>query len=253
MASGKILTGSKAEVQAIGNILGAKNLLPNGGTSKTINGVEFIVNEDGSVTANGTATGTSTIYFIYYTGNSASTYPLKEGKSYIVSGHPNDLSNGIRIQLEMNGSMVATSDLNGGLFTAPAFNNSFKVYIRIPTGETLNNKVFYPMIRPASIQDDTYAPYAMTNRELTKRLVYDEQQVTISGVPSKDWDNGTISYNIPSGYKLGSVTVKTSTGACIACISAITSTSIIVYVHNMGNSSTDVTVTAIILYIKDQP
>ena len=40
--------------------------------------------------------------------------------------------------------------------------------IRITSGATVNNQTFYPMIRLASITDDTYVPYAETNYQLTQ-------------------------------------------------------------------------------------
>ena len=43
------------------NQLSGKNLLKNNATTQTVNGVTFIVNEDGSIVANGTATADSTL------------------------------------------------------------------------------------------------------------------------------------------------------------------------------------------------
>ena len=41
----------------------------------------------------------------------------------------------------------------------------------LANGQTVNNLVFYPMLRLASDPDDTYQPYAMTNRELTEKKI----------------------------------------------------------------------------------
>ena len=54
-------------------------------------------------------------------------------------------------------------------------------YIRIDNGKTVNVDV-YPMLRYASIADDTYAPYAMTNRELTETLTVSK------GAPTENTD-----------------------------------------------------------------
>ena len=48
-----VVSGSDGSVEVVSC---GKNLLKNNATTKTINGVTFTVNEDGSVTANGTAT-----------------------------------------------------------------------------------------------------------------------------------------------------------------------------------------------------
>ena len=46
-----------------------------------------------------------------------------------------------------------------------------RAYIVIKNGTTVSNKMFYPMLRLASDPDDTYQPYAMTNRELTEEKI----------------------------------------------------------------------------------
>lgn len=154
-------------------VLGAKNLMINEGKNETINGVTFTVNEDGSITANGTATAE-----IYYSlALRASGEPmkgLKVGEKYILSGDdaPNTehyvflnyfigttLSNGISTN---NGEVK---------FTVPSGKEYISYGICIRNGKTVNNKVFYPMIRLASDTDSTYAPYAMTNKELTEKKV----------------------------------------------------------------------------------
>ena len=253
MASGTISTGlMTSEIQTIENILGNKNIANFGYTTQTVTtsgiSVTFIVDSDKTVTVNGDGTISDRPCFI------ETRFDLPKGH-YILNGCPkggNDTNKyRQRIFIESNSQLIGSDTGDGVEFT---LNNDERIvaYIAILVGYTFTEPlVFKPMIRPASIQDDTYVPYAMTNRELTERLIYDTQQTTIIGVPSKEWKDGTIYYSLPSGYKIGSVTITTSTGTCIACLSAITSGTIFIYAHNMGNSSIDVTVTATILYIKE--
>ena len=50
--------------------------------------------------------------------------------------------------------------------------NKVGFYIRVKNGVTVNNLVFKPMVRLASDPDDTYQPYAMTNRQLTDNVFF---------------------------------------------------------------------------------
>lgn len=143
------------------NVLGAKNLLPNNAESLTYGGITFTVNSDGSVTANGTATELVLLFYVQ-------KFKPNNG-NYILSG-------GIR-----NGVFVFVNELNGTTFVRNVvsigndtqFTLNYSDYdnldcgVGIESGVTVNNETFYPMLRPASIQDNTYVPYSMTNREMT--------------------------------------------------------------------------------------
>ena len=129
-------------------------------TSKTLNGVEFIVNNDKTITANGTATADIDLYL---RGNSTGYYilGLSEG-DYIFSGCPSSGSetsymlcaikkrNSDLINYQDVGQGIAINDVKSG--------DAFQLFIRIFSGQTLKNVVFKPMIRLASITDATYEP-----------------------------------------------------------------------------------------------
>lgn len=126
-----------------------KNLLQNTATSLTINGVTFTVNNDKSITCNGTATGTAaitinTIFLI----NSTKISGCPMGGSW--SSFELDL-------LNINTNNVDVIDAGNGAVIQNE--NSYRVRIRIASGYTCNNLTFYPMIRKADITDDTYEPY----------------------------------------------------------------------------------------------
>ena len=53
----------EAEIGAV-SAMGAKNLLEVTSTTRTVNGVTFTVNNDQTITVNGTNTGTSTALFV---------------------------------------------------------------------------------------------------------------------------------------------------------------------------------------------
>lgn len=137
--------------------LGAKNLLPNNAVSQTINGVTFTVNTDGSVTANGTATGSINLEI----GNIT---PSLVGTSLKMSDESTSTGVYMFISYILNGSTQYITDKT---FTIPNNSIDIKVYIHVNSNYS-GNVTVYPMIRLASITDDTYQPYAETNLQLTQ-------------------------------------------------------------------------------------
>lgn len=139
-----------------------KNLLPYPytDTTKTVNGITFTDNGDGTITANGTATDTAT-----FTLGTTSEY-LDYDKTYILNGCPANGSEGTYyIQTEVSN----WKDTGSGV----EFMRDLQMAgaaIKIATGTTVSSLTFSPMIRLAVIEDDTYEPYAMTNQELTKNV-----------------------------------------------------------------------------------
>ena len=131
-----------------------KNLLKNTETGQTINGVTFTINEDKSVTVNGTASGNTycQIGIMKYVSDT----------EYIVSGCPSGGQGKYTIQAnypDANGIAIAARDTGSETKFTPGTNGSDGVFIYISPGTTVSNLVFKPMIRLASIEDDTYEPY----------------------------------------------------------------------------------------------
>ena len=144
------------------NVLGAKNIVPNVAKTQTVNGITYTANSDGSITINGTATGWAQSYVIQgllhkgtYKISIGTALPTKVWatlRNVDASSSILNLGNGSSI---VEKSFTLSSDTNVGLFCG------------IEGGITVNNLTVYPMIRPASITDDTYVPYSRTNQELT--------------------------------------------------------------------------------------
>ena len=159
------------------NVLGAKNLLPNNLSSRTIAGITFTVNSDGSVTANGTATATA--YVEIYINSSAN---LKLNTSYIASGCPQGGGSStyyVTARDVTDAKNVAIDYGNGSEpFFMPNLTNTINLRLVVVNGQTVSNLVFKPMIRLASIEDDTYVPYAKTNRELTEKTASIESDIS---------------------------------------------------------------------------
>lgn len=158
-------------------ILGAKNLVPYPyyrGSSYTTNGITFVANADGSVTANGTATADAN----YSCVNRVTGEPnmdIKVGEKYILSGAPVGSSSStyylmiIRTNNE-SAEAIAVDYGDSVSFTLPTSEEYYGITITIKQGQTVNNLTFYPMLRLAQDTDSTYQSYAMTNKQLTERI-----------------------------------------------------------------------------------
>lgn len=158
----KTILTKQTETNVIAN-LGAKNLFPNIAVSQTVGGVTFTVNDDGTVTANGTKTNND--WFILSENNSfdAGTYTLSDGL-------PDDTINCrliISTARSMSAAIMSTeTNLRTQTKTFTTAQTGLYYAIRIVSGTTVNNLTFKPMIRRAEITDSTFQPYAPSNREL---------------------------------------------------------------------------------------
>ena len=129
-----------------------KNLLQNVATSQTINGVTFTVNSDGSIVCDGQASPRTAVLIF-------SKFLVPSG-AYILTGCPNGGSETetYKMLLFINGAWHANDMGSGANFTLTK-TSTVSVRIDIYNGYTCNNLTFYPMIRKADIEDDTYEPY----------------------------------------------------------------------------------------------
>ena len=165
VTSGGVWTDQQRQETEIGAVAnaGAKNLLKVTSSTQTINGVTFTVNNDQTITVNGTNTGKSTALFVI------NDIPLQLGIAYTLSGCPSGGSTATYYigSLDTTDWQEFTTDTgNGGTATLNE-PKTIRFRIGIRSGVTVDNLVFKPMLRPASITDDTLVPYAKTNRELT--------------------------------------------------------------------------------------
>ena len=127
-----------------------KNLLQNTATSQTKNGVTFTVNSDGSVTCNGTTT--NTIYFAV-----KANVALESG-TYVLTGCPlGGGQNTFKLYAQTTGGAIFYVDEGAGAIIN--YKSKISILITILSGYTCDNLTFYPMIRKADIEDDTYEPY----------------------------------------------------------------------------------------------
>lgn len=135
-----------------------KNLLKNNASTRTFSGITFTVNDDGSVTVNGTATANAILAISTYqiipkgdylcngcTGGSSSTYYIR-----YVSAKSAEQTVSDNAQRQYNDDVTVTID--DGY-------DSIYANIVVLSGTTVDNITLYPMIRRATDTDSTYVPY----------------------------------------------------------------------------------------------
>lgn len=195
--SGGVYTANQTLTNELNNeivtrsALGAKNILPfdlddikalnTNGTWEsnvyTYRGVAFTVNSDGTISATGTATGGNASIKIFA---ASSNYEMLD-KEVILNGCPsNGSATTYRIQAyrmaSADGSTGTIFDDGTGTDAFTALNNASGTVgsfaVAVYEDETVTNLLFKPMVRLASDPDDTYQPYAKTNRELTSEQGY---------------------------------------------------------------------------------
>ena len=165
------------------NILGAKNLLkyPYYQANVTINGITFTTDDKGIITANGTATSQSNLVLHTREQGELNDFVLNNGE-YKVNGCPSGGSpttwqisyhyrtkdNQYKILATDFGNGDSNMSVDGDYYSDDSVN--LLVVVTIANGVTVNNLTFKPMIRLATINDDTFTPYTMTNQEITKYI-----------------------------------------------------------------------------------
>lgn len=128
-----------------------KNLLKNTAVTATQSGVTFTVNEDKSVTVNGTAT--SSTWFKLSVGNkiSAGRYKITsgiDGYGTAISVCISPTTTYVDRVLDSTQSSKELSSMDGLIYA-----------IRVQSGYTFDNVTVYPMLLYADIVDETYEPH----------------------------------------------------------------------------------------------
>lgn len=150
-----------------------KNLLLNGCSSTTVQGVTITVNEDKSMTLNGTNTGGSVLAFPnMQTGATSAAQQYVNNKKWIPNGKYiaslTDIESSIAgVVLQIRGAINPNDagTLLGSVSSAQTTIEVTEEYnyvwtrLLISAGASFDNITIYPMIRPVEIKDKTYEEY----------------------------------------------------------------------------------------------
>ena len=181
-------------------VVSGKNLLtyPFNETTKTVNGITFTDNGDGTITANGTATANATITL-------ARNFGFENEGNYFLSGCPSGGGlNSFFINWYQNHTGVTQKNYNdyGSGIIIPyqhIFSENNSLAIAIIAGTTVNNLVFRPQLELGSTPTEYEPP--ITGRELQvnvcgKNLINNIQVTgTVVGVTVTKNDDGTVTIN----------------------------------------------------------
>lgn len=168
---------------------------------KTVNGITFTVNNDGSVTANGTSTATANFLCL-----SLSSLPLKKGEYILSSGLIGDntsVTYGITFGYKYeNRNRTSVATKNGSVSIVLTENAMCDVAITIRANQTLENLTFYPMFNKGTTALP-YEPYKSINPEnirvnMSNNLIpypYKTSTTNINGVDFTVNEDGSVLVN----------------------------------------------------------
>ena len=197
-------------------------------TTKTVNGVTFTNNGDGSITVNGTATENAIF--------NLKTITVQIGSNYFLSGCPSTGSTTTYIVYAADG-VYGYADAGAGKLIKPASTN-LSLSVLVYAGATLNNVVFRPMLNVGT-EALPYQPYfkglknayfkeiVSTGRNLIP-YPYADTTKTVTGVTFTDNGDGSITANgTATGYaifNLGTISLKAGTYTLRSFVNVVDST-----------------------------
>ena len=162
-------------------VLGAKNLnsYPYTNDTLTHNGITYVPNNDGTITASGNNTTANNSLFAMHdrADTSATGLLLKNGKYTIsLESDYSDREIYMRIEATIDGSRVTigrtydipTFELTGSDGTPTGYTRVGLIVATSAGTNVSTPTILKPMLRRAEDTDDTFQLYAMTNKELTE-------------------------------------------------------------------------------------
>lgn len=185
------------------NIVGDNvNILPNEAESKSGNGIEWTVNEDGSVKVIGTATNNEGLYLIGNTSATEEVFRFKANKQYKNVGNVDILYrkiDGNYVRLQKNTVFSFSEDEIIGL-----------IYLQIASGKTVDETYYPKIVEYHEGMDESYSQYGQGSVEIKKinaNLLNNKETFknigrTINGLTISQSEDGAIVIN-------GTATAKT--------------------------------------------
>lgn len=186
-----------------------KNLLPYPyaeSSYKNNNGIEYLVDNDGIITIDGTATAATAFWILKDTG---ANLQWLNGK--IISGcEGGGYSNSYKLVIGLDESPWSefTNQYSGNdVIISGIPNDSKKVCVKllISSGASVSNEKIYPMIRSASISDKTYEPYLTPNTEIVNKASWVANNAVSGSHNLLEWKNSSNNV-IPAINEINGVT-----------------------------------------------
>lgn len=168
-----------------------KNLLNVTAKTTTTQGLTFTVNEDKSITINGTNTGTGTYYF-----RIANNFALPAG-DYTLSNKNPSVNNNSGFIFYDDGNNFPRTNISNATFTK---DTTVKPYLKVNAGVTVNNQTVYPMIIKGTYTEETIPVYeqygASPSPDYPAKIenVEGKNKLNISTIVKGRLDSGVIGY-----------------------------------------------------------
>ena len=148
---GETITSDEVELYGDAHAVG-KNLIPTIDEPLSANGITCMVNVDGSITLDGTATANTYINFPHMMIE-AGTYTLSSG-----SAIPTGIGLSLREANDQSTNLLRISNGQSAATGTIAYNGDAYVYISINSGTTASNLTIYPQLEAGS-KATAYEPY----------------------------------------------------------------------------------------------
>lgn len=185
----KLRGGHKQEVREGYNLIKVEK------ETTTINGITFTINKDGSISCNGTATASTTLYFAS-ANNSIYPKEIDAGKYKIVGGTTN-----VMLGCQVGSTYYNTN--SNRIVELSEQSSISNAYVQIASGTTVNNETIYPLLYKYNNVEKTYEQYGaspspdhlseveavgdninLINKENVTKLYFNQTQINI-GATSK--------------------------------------------------------------------
>lgn len=228
---------------AVNTKLGAHNFaVCTATTGQSLQGVTYAINTDKSINASWSSTPAGNAAFLY---SSAGSTKLEAGVAYTLTGCPKGgaWSAGNykwRVFILNSSSATIAEDIGNGASFTPTTTDTYTVYCAVAQhAGASGNLTFKPLIKLASDTDPTYAPHAMTNRELTENQVKRSRiTLTSSNITAGNGKTFYISQNsLPSDFHKVLAIIPISVGpsgwgtAVPAIVTTVTPSEMSIYVR----------------------
>lgn len=163
--------------------------------TRTINGVTFTDNGDGTITVNGTNTGSSTAEFLIAASSQNIIIP---SGSYLLSGCTGGSATTYLLQWNPAG-VTTINNYNGSSNVNLSSDIAMRLEVKVIAGATVNNVTFKPMLRLASDTDSKWYPYWDGTKQIYNPTLFASKPlIRVTGTGTVGIGDNTIT--VASGY-----------------------------------------------------
>lgn len=173
------------------NLVGSKNVLPYPYTEIYDSGLTVVYNKDGSVKVSCASQSATKLIRLQNRGQNTKLWldSTRRYKMSCVTDKKSTASKSCGISLlYYNGStsvqsVSAYANVSDMVILPSATANLIECYLFVPANTVIDNETFYPMVRNAEVIDNTWMPYADTNRNLSMN------KADVSQIATVEWTN----------------------------------------------------------------